>query len=170
MTQVYNAPHWYHPFRHYSRHTISHLDITSSQKEGNRKSRCRRLSWFSSDSPLFKYGSMGRTDAVSEWIIKQASSWRTKIISSSLAAGNGRSPAGTVGVVQESIILKTKWTKEEHYKHLINCIWSYRSYIPKSFSSVRNLFKMYSHLVMSIMIEILLTSDLVKFQLSVSLL
>lgn len=41
--------------------------------------------------------------------------------------------------------------------------------IPKSFSSIRNLFKMYSHLPISTVIEILLTSALVKFHLLASL-
>lgn len=43
-----------------------HLDMTSSQKEGNRTRRCGHLSLFSSIArPLFKTGCSGRADAVS---------------------------------------------------------------------------------------------------------
>lgn len=74
-----------------------HLDMTSSQKEGNRTRRCGRLSLFSPIArPLFKTGCSGKADAVSGWIFRRANSWRIKIISSSLAAGKLRSPAETI--------------------------------------------------------------------------
>lgn len=133
----------------------SYLEITSSQKEGKRTSRCGRLSQlFSSARALFKLGCRGRTDAVSEWITRPASSFRTYISSASLAAGRGRSPA------RKGSWLRMVWRNKSQMKLIC------RRYAPRLFSSIGNLFKMYSHLVISTKIEILLTSDRSKLQVS----
>lgn len=88
----FKRTNWKHP-----KVLSPHLDMTSSQKEGNRTRRCGRLSLFSSIArPLFKTGCSGKADAVSGWIFRRANSWRIKIISSSLAAGKLRSPAETI--------------------------------------------------------------------------